>query len=132
MAEKSAKGATRRGWAACAGGGSGATVVVVGAAVVEVSGGGVVRGAEHIAAGGYGFAHLHRVVARRAGVLHHDHRVGARGQHAAGGDSGDLSGTDGEIRPDAHGNLPPDIQISRVGLGRTECRCGLDGKTIHS
>ena len=70
-------------------------------------------------------------VVKRIGVFHHDDAVCALGQHAAGGDPGRLTGTDGKVGPAPHPDLPAYVQIGGVGLGCAEGGGRLDGKSVH-
>ena len=76
----------------------------------------VLPGGEQTFAGGHGPAHLQGAVRVLGGVFDHHHRVGARGQHGAGGHPQGLAGTHAPGGGYPHGHLAFDFQV----LGRPD------------
>ena len=65
------------------------------------------------------------------GVFDHHHRVGARGQHGAGGHPQGLTPAHAPARGHAHGHLPLDFQVlGRPGAG-PEAIPGPDRVAVH-
>ena len=65
------------------------------------------------------------------GLLDHHHRVGAVGQHAAGGDAGALARPDRRRRRAAHEHFVDQLEVGRQTFGGAERVGGAHREAVH-